>query len=131
MRAAMSYAFEQRRKALGYLIFWTLVSLLVLWLALFIILPLSYQIGNNFSPSSAGTADNFFKKAIDNPFYVWSEYGRWFWNLWLNEPRHFTWASFFMWRLPMLPTFLFLMGFMYFLACNPYSYSPQYFGSGR
>ena len=131
MMVTMGYAFEQRRKALRYLFFWTFISLLIFWAVLFVVLPFSYQVGNDFSKYSASAARNFFEKAISNPFYVWSEYGRWFWNLWLNEPLHYTWSSFIMWRLPMLPTFLFLMAFMYFLTCNPYEYSPQYFGYGR
>lgn len=131
MKPVMSYAFEERRKALKYLGFWTSVCVLVFWVALFFILPLSYRIGNDFSASSAEDISNFFKKAIANPFYIWAVYGRWFWNLWLNEPVHYTWASFVMWRLPMLPTFGFLMGFFYFMTCNPYRYGPQYFGYGR
>ena len=131
MRNPMSYAFKERRKALAYLAFWTLVCLLVLWVVLLCVLPLAYCIGNNFSPSALKTTSSFFEKALHNPFYVWNEYFKWFWKLWLYEPKHFTWTSFFMWRLPLLPTLCFWLAFVYFLAYNPYDYRPQYFGYGR
>lgn len=131
MRPVMSYAFEERRKAIRYLAFWFLVSILVLWAVLFVVLPFSYRIGNDFSPASKIGVANFFEKALANPFYVWVEYWRWLGNLWLNEPRHYTWSSFIMWRLPLLPTLAFWLMFGFFVTCNPYSYSPQYFGYGR
>lgn len=127
----MSYAFIERRKALKYLALRTLLCVLVLWAVLFFILPLAYWIGNSFSADSTKGMMTFFSKAVHNPFYVWYIYGRWFYNLWLNEPAHYTWTSFIMWRLPLLPTLGFALGFTYFLTCNPYDYRPQYFGYGR
>ena len=130
MKNVMAYAFEERKKALRYLAFWTLICFLILWIILLGILPLSYCIGNRFSADSLKVVSSFFEKTLHNPFNVWIEYGKWLWNLWLNEPKHFTWASFFMWRLPLLPTLAFFMAWVYFLTYNPYDYSPQYFGSG-
>ncbi len=127
MRIVMNYAFKEKRQALRYLAFWTLVCLLIFWLVLFLTLPLAYWIGT----ASTDGALVFMNKALHNPFYVWEQYSRWLWNLWLNEPRHFTWTSFFMWRLNLLPTLAFVMGFVYFLTYNPYDYRPQYFGYGR
>ncbi|MBO5997003.1 MAG: type IV secretory system conjugative DNA transfer family protein [Alphaproteobacteria bacterium] len=127
----MSYAYADRKKALMYLGFWTFIAFLLFWAMLFFVLPFSYYVGNNFSPESWADTQAFLKRATANPFYVLSQYGSWFWRICTSEPRHYEWASFIMWRLPMLPTLLFLLSFGYFLTCNPYSYSPQYFGYGR
>ena len=131
MRAAMSYAYTERHKAIRYVLVHWFVCLLVFWLVLWIFLPLSHYVSGHFSEKSLEEVLKFFNRSVHNPLVVWKEFGGWFKTFWLDEPAHYSWYSFIGWRLPLLPMLVLVMFAMHYVVDNPYDYTPHYFGYGR
>ncbi len=123
---------ESTRSALKWWFWRFLVGFGILWALLCFFVPMSAVIGMHFSDSSWHLLIDYYKQIahgdIGLPF---RNYGEW-WEAYLwEEPRHYTWYSFFAWRLLLLPTLLFV-GYQFALFVkNPYHLDPQMFGTGR
>ena len=131
MRPAMSYAYNERRKAIKYLAWRWSFCILGFWALLFICMPLSHLFMERFSNAAFQNVQLFFQRSFHNPFYVWKEFFNWFYELIFYEPRHYLWSSFIGWRLPLLPTFCFVIVTWCYFLNNPYDYRPLYFAYGR
>ena len=123
--------YEQRRKAFNFLFKTIPLAFVGFWFLLWLIMPLTYWIGENFEPAALEKAIRYWKASFFNPFLVFDGYFKWISLFVTDEPLHATWVSFAKWRLPLLPTLLFIMAVGYLIVNNPYDYAPQYFGYGR
>ena len=124
-------AYTDRRRAIKYLAIRYSVVFLLFWVALWILTPLTFWIGEGFSGDAFSEAVKLWGKGLVRPWLVFKWYGEWWYNLFYYEPRHYTWISFVKWRLLVVPTFAFVMIVGYYFLCNPFLYSPQWHGSGR
>lgn len=122
-------AYHHRRMAYLYLALMFTVTLAVFWVVMLFVIPLMYLVGSGFSDWSK--VGSFYKETLSNLFYPLKAWFMWFYNYTLHEPAHYTWKSFFAWKVPILPTLAFIITCGYWIVKNPWEYLPQYFGSGH
>ncbi len=89
-------------------------------------LPLGYLIGSGISQKTLDTAVRFIQTIINNPDYLFKQYGRWFKQV-LNHHGAF---SFSLW-VPILPFFSLPTGLIIGMITNPYRFQSNIHGSAR
>lgn len=89
-------------------------------------LPLGYLIGSGISQKTLETAGRFIQTIINNPDYLFRQYGRWFRQV-MNYQGSF---SFSLW-LPVLPIFSLPAGLILGMITNPYRFQSNIHGSAR
>ena len=122
-----------RRNALKWWSWRALLGIVGLWGLLLLFIPLMIYLLNPQGFDSAWiTILKYWKKTFtEDIFLPFTAYGKWLWNYIAHEPRHKTWASFFAWKLPIIPTGLFIWYQLLIPIKNPYFFAPQTFGDGR
>ncbi len=110
--------------------FW--VGIGIFWALLSIFVPFSMVIGMHFSTESWDLMADYYKRVVLGDLGLpFRSYGQWLEAFLWEEPLHYTWYSFFAWKLLLFPTLLFL-GFEFTLFIkNPYHLAPQTFGDAR
>ena len=124
---------ESRRKCLKWWWWRAALGIVGLWALLLIFIPLMvYLLSLNDFQSAWNTSVGFWKKTFtQNIFLPFSSYWEWMSQYITNEPRHKTWGSFFAWKLPLIPTGLFIWYQIWLPIKNPYYWAYQTFGDGR
>ncbi len=124
-------AYNERRRAIAFLAGTFGVGFLMFWLLAGIFIVLAVLVGGSFSKESFSQVVTFLSDSVRAPTYILKTYFSWLYEYAFYEPKHYTWASFFKWKIPLVP----LMGYILFcgfmIGGNPYEYRPQYFRTGR
>ncbi len=123
--------YNERRKASIFLLITFILGFLAFWILIIPFIAMAFLIGDGFSDTSFSQVSDFFVKSLHSPIYVLQIYFSWFLDYTLYEPRHFTWASFFKWKILLIPTLAYVMFCFYVVVYNPYEYRVQYYSSGR
>ena len=113
--------------------FWrALIGIMIFWALLLFFVPFSFVIKESFSSQSWLWLVSYVKEVASSDLLKpYRDYFEWLGIYFFNEPIHTTWRSYFMWRILLFPTFLFLgYEFMLFIL-NPFYLAPQSFGDGR
>lgn len=124
-------AFDERRRAFVFLGITCGVGFLFFWALTGLFLILAYLIGESFDAASLSRMGQFFHQILHQPTLILTTYIDWFGRYLLHEPLHTTWASFFAWKIPLIPLALYVLWCFAMVGYNPYEYAPQYFGTGR
>ena len=110
--------YAQNRKAWIYVWKHVAIAVLIFWGIWLVLAPLCLGLAPNlFSELNVPRLIGAF---LSNPFSAFKFYATWFVKFISREPLHYTWISFFGWRLPLLP--LFIAGFyvFYHFIMNPF-----------
>ncbi|MBQ7412975.1 MAG: type IV secretory system conjugative DNA transfer family protein [Alphaproteobacteria bacterium] len=121
-----------RRNSLKWWGWRALAGIMILWILYLFVLPLSIWL-NPINSDTIGTIYGRFwgRTLTDNLFFPLVSGWQWFTDYVFREPKHYTWDSFFAWKLPLVPTFLFFMYELWLFVLNPYTFADQTFGSGH
>ena len=121
--------YAQNRKAwrfVGKHVAWALLLFWALW---FWLAPFCVALAPDILKDM--TAGKLIGAFFHNPFMAFNVYGTWLVEFITQEPLHFTWTSFFGWRLPLLPACIAGFYVAYHVIMNPFEYGPQYYGSAH
>lgn len=123
---------QSTRDALKWWSWRALLGFLGLWVILLLWMPFTIIMIRDIWPATGMVYYEFFKATfVDNVFIPYKVYGQWLWQYMSNEPLHYTWYSFFAWKLPLIPLGAFLWYQLYLPIKNPHYLQPQTFGDGR
>lgn len=124
-----SEAFEVRRQSLKWWWWRALIGIVLLWVMYLFVLPFAQWL-NPLTIDKLGVCyGRFWQASFSDLAFPFVTAWHWFTDFVSDEPRHITWDSFFAWRLPLLPTFLFFMYELWICVLNPYTIQDQTFGS--
>ena len=124
--------FESRRKALKWWWWRALLGIALLWILYLFILPFCEWLTPQNKEYLSNVYAVFWKKTlVGNLLFPFQSAGHWFYAHMFNEPRHYVWSSFFAWKLPLIPTLLFVMYELWLFVLNPYTMADQTFGDGK
>ena len=123
--------YAERKKALKYLFKKYLILAFVFWLIMAIFMPFCQWLSTGLNEKSFLVFISQVKQGLFSPFYVYGNWGSWFFNLLVDEPRHYSWWTFFGWRLPLIPSVVLIVFMGWYIVANPYDFDPKYFGYGR
>lgn len=117
---------EEYDHAVQWMALTIIITLLVTILFAAFSLPLGYLIGNGVSKESMTTVGKFLTKIVNDPAYLFQQYGRWFNQL----SKHSGSFHFGLW-LPILPILALPTGLIIGAATNPYRFQSNIHGAGR
>ncbi len=117
---------EEYDHAVQWMALTIIITLLVTILLAAFSLPLGYLIGNGVSKESMTTVGKFLAKIVNDPAYLFQQYGRWFNQL----SKHSGSFHFGLW-LPILPILALPTGLIIGAATNPYRFQSNIHGAGR
>ena len=124
-----SDAFESRRNSLKWWWWRALIGIVVLWVLYLFFLPFCFWLDPIYTETLGHSYSSFWTTTLTkNIFFPFQQGWKWFYNLIFHEPRHYVWSSFFAWKLPLIPTFLFFMYELWLFVLNPYTFADQTFG---
>ncbi|MBP3545894.1 MAG: type IV secretory system conjugative DNA transfer family protein [Alphaproteobacteria bacterium] len=103
-----------------------IITLVVTIILAAISMPLGYLIGNGVSKESIATVGKFMGTILNDPGYLFRQYGRWF-NQISNSHGSFSLG---MW-LPIIPILTLPIGLIIGAMSNPYRFQSNIHGSGR
>lgn len=114
--------------------FWrALIGFMILWSLLLFFVPFATVIWKGIGSAQAWLElwEYILKTVNEDILQPYRGYGKWLKLYFFDEPTHYTWTSYFAWRILLVPTFLFL--YYEFMICylNPFFLAPQSFGDGR
>ncbi len=121
--------FQSTHDAIKWWYWRAFLGLFLLWGFLVFLVPLTGVIYNEFSYESWQNYFNFLYNLQFDPLIPLKQYKSWFYDYMFNEPYHYTWSSFFAWRLLLLPTLGFVSYQFYLFHLNPFHLDPQLFGA--
>lgn len=124
-------AYNDRRRAIAFLAVTFGLGFLVFWVTAALFITLAVLVGGSFSAHAFSQISEFWADSIQSPVFILKTYFSWFSDYIFNEPRHTTWASFFKWKIPLIPMMAYVLFCGFMIGYNPYDYRPQYFRSGR
>ena len=121
-----------RRSALKWWWWRALAGFMILWAFYLFLLPFSEWLMPLYEYSLWNSYLSFWGKVLaGNFFWPWVAGWRWFVDYLFHEPLHYTWSSFFAWKLPLIPTFFFFVYELWLFVLNPFTFQDQTFGSGH
>ncbi len=124
-----SDAFESRRNSLKWWWWRALIGFIILWILYLFFLPFCFWLDPIYTETLGHSYSSFWTTTLmKNLFFPFQQGWKWFYNLIFHEPRHYVWSSFFAWKLPLIPTFLFFMYELWLFVLNPYTFADQTFG---
>ncbi len=123
--------YDQRRKALTFVSITMTFGFIVFWLLLPFFMVLSDLVNYSFASDVLGRSPAFLKESFTHPIDTLDSYFAWFYHYVFYEPKHVKWASFFAWKIPLLPLLAYVIFSGFMIRANPYEYSPQIYGSGH
>ena len=117
---------EEYDHAVQWMALTIIITLLITILLAAFSLPLGYLIGSGVSKESITTVGRFLTKIVNDPAFLFQQYGRWF-NQLSNHNGNF---HFGLW-LPFLPFLSLPTGLIIGAATNPYRFQSNIHGAGR
>ena len=103
-----------------------IITLVVTIILAAISMPLGYLIGNGVSKESIATVGKFMGTILNDPGYLFRQYGRWF-NQISNSHGSFSLGM----LLPIIPILTLPIGLIIGAMSNPYRFQSNIHGSGR
>lgn len=121
--------YESRRAAIKWWGKRALVGIFYFWISLFFFLPpIQYFLGRHFDAPLLEYIGDTVLNMVRAPWIPFRDWGRWLAEYALDEPRHTTWASFFIWRSLLLPTFGLVFYLFWMMVKNPHYFIAQVAG---
>ena len=121
--------FESRRNALKWWWWRALIGFVILWILYLFTLPFCEWLKPLNEKTLGELYQVFWVKTLTRDLLLpFKTAGSWFYDYHFHEPRHYVWSSFFAWKLPLIPTFLFFMYELWLFVLNPYTFKDQTFG---
>ena len=122
--------YRQRRSALKWWWWRALLGMAFLWALYLFILPFCQWLKPMNDEGLGKIYGAFWGKTLAHDLlWPWKAGWTWFLDYMFHEPRHYTWDSFFAWKLPLAPTFAFFMYELWLFVLNPFTFADQSFGS--
>ncbi len=125
-------AFESRRNALKWWSWRALIGVVILWALLLFVLPFSLYLLPSEKGDFLSVLARFWQQTLTGDLLLpFKTFGRWVKEYAFDEPIHQTWASFFAWKLPIVPTMAFVFYEIWLFILNPFTMADQTFGTGH
>ncbi len=122
-------SYESRRAAVKWWGKRALLGLFYFWISLvFFLPPIQYFLGRHVDVPLIPYIADAILAMVRAPWIPFRDWGRWLAEYTLNEPRHTTWASFFLWRSLLAPTFGLVFYLFWMMVKNPHSFIIQVAG---